>query len=151
MSTTRLYGVVLTVVTLAAVAWPLGRHPLAGDSFPLSTYPMFAQRRRDARLYLEYVVAVGPGGGRRHVPPALVASPEVMQAITTVHQAVARGDAPVLCRRVAERLARRSSYRGFDTVQVVAGNHAAIAYLVDGVHGSERILAACPIPREGAP
>lgn len=151
VSMTRLYGVAITVVTLVAVAWPVTRPPIAGDSFPLSTYPMFAQRRPAARMYLEYVVAVGPEARRRHVPPALVASPEVMQAIMSVHQAIARGDAAGLCRRVAARLARRPSYDRFDEVQVVAGNHAAIAYLVDGRHGQERILASCPIVRPGPP
>ncbi len=147
VNATRWYGLVVTLVAAVAVAWPLTRHPIAGDSFPLSTYPMFATRRKDARLYLEYVIATGPGGARRHVPPALVASPEVMQAIVTVHAAVSRGDAAGLCRRVAARLAPRAGYRAFDEVQVIAGNHRAIAYLVDGQRGTERTLTRCPIVR----
>lgn len=104
------------MLALAAVLWPLSRDPVRKDDFPLSTYPMFATRRKDARLYLEYVIATGPAGARRHVPPELVASPEVMQAIVSVHAAVARGDATGLCRRVATRLAPRAGYRGFDEV-----------------------------------
>ena len=150
MNPTRWFGLVVTVVTAAAVAWPLSRHPVAGDSFPLSTYPMFASRRKDARLYLEYVVATGPDVPRRHVPPELVASPEVMQAIVSVHAAVARGDAAGLCRRVAGRLAARRDYRRFDQVAVIAGDHRAIAYFVRGDRGTERTLATCPIVR-GAP
>lgn len=150
VNATRWYGLVVTLVAAVAVAWPLTRHPVAGDSFPLSTYPMFATRRKDARLYLEYVIATGPAGVRRHVPPELVASPEVMQAIVSVHAAVARGDAPGLCQRVAARLASRGGYRGFDEVQVIAGNHRAIAWFVRGERGSERTLARCPIVR-GAP
>jgi len=150
VNATRWYGLVVTLIAALAVAWPLTRHPVAGDSFPLSTYPMFATRRKDARLYLEYVIATGPGGARRHVPPELVASPEVMQAIVSVHAAVARGDATGLCRRVATRLAPRAGYRGFDEVQVIAGNHRAIDWFVKGVHGTERTLARCPIAR-GAP
>ncbi|MBK9036031.1 MAG: hypothetical protein IPL61_33085 [Myxococcales bacterium] len=147
MNATRWFGLVVTVVAAVAVAWPLARHPVAGDSFPLSTYPMFATRRKDARLYLEYVVATGPDLARRHVPPALVASPEVMQAIVSVHAAVARGDAAGLCRRVAARLAVRGDYRAFAQVEVIAGTHRAIDYFVRGDRGVERTLATCPIAR----
>jgi hypothetical protein len=108
---------------------------------------MFATRRKDARLYLEYVIATGPDGARRHVPPELVASPEVMQAMVTVHATVARGDAAGLCRRVAARLAGRAGYRGLDQVQVIAGTHRAIEYFVRGDRGSERTVVACPIVR----
>lgn len=132
---------------LTAVAWPLTRDPLAGDSFPLSTYPMFATPRKDARLRMAYVIAVGPEARRRHVPPELVASPEVMQTIVAVQRAVGRGEAGLLCRRVAGRLAGRASYRGFDQVQIVDGDHRAIDYLVRGVRGTERVVTACPIER----
>jgi hypothetical protein len=73
-----------------------------------------------------------------------------MQAIVSVHAAVARGDAPKLCQRVAARLAPRGGYRGFDEVQVIAGNHRAIDWFVRGDRGTERTLARCPIVR-GAP
>lgn len=145
MTPTRWYGLVVTLVVAVAVAWPLAWHPARGDSFPLSTYPMFAQRRKDARLHLEYVVATGADGRRRHVPPELVASPEVMQAIVAVQRAVGRGEAPVLCRQVAARLVGRSDYRGFDRVLVIAGDHKAIDYFVRGDRGVERTLASCMI------
>lgn len=130
---------------VTAVAWPLARDPVAGDSFPLSTYPMFAVRRKDARLRMAYVVATGPDDRRRHVPPELVASPEVMQTIIAVQRAVGRGEAPVLCRQVAARLAGRGSYRGFDAVEIIDGDHRAIAYLLHGQRGRERTIARCPI------
>ncbi len=150
MTATRWYGLIVTLVAAVAVAWPLAWHPARGDSFPLSTYPMFAQRRKDARLHLDYVVATSADGRRRHVPPELVASPEVMQAIVSVQRAVGRGEAPILCREVAARLAGRGDYRGFDQVQVIAGDHKAIDYFVRGDRGRERTLATCAIAR-GAP
>lgn len=147
MTPTRWYGLAVTLVAAVAVAWPVTRHPVAGDSFPLSTYPMFATRRKDARLYLEYVVATGPDGRRRHVPPALVASPEVMQTMVSIHAAVARGDAAGLCRRVAARLADRAGYAAYDHVSVMAGTYRAIAYFVDGDRGDEHVVTTCAIAR----
>ena len=142
-----MFGLVVTVVALVAVAWPLSRDPVRGDSFPLSTYPMFASRRPGAKVGLVYVIATAADGARRHVPPYLVASAEVMQAIVTVAQAVSRGDAAGLCRRVAARVARDGGFAPFTTVQVIAGNHAAVDYLVHGKRGTERVLATCAIER----
>ena len=39
MNGTRWFGLVVSIVALAAVAWPLQKHPASGDDFPLSTYP----------------------------------------------------------------------------------------------------------------
>lgn len=150
MTFTRWFGLGVTVVTMVAVAWPLAWHPVRGDSFPLSTYPMFASRRPGAKLYLEYLVATGPDGARRHVPPELIANHEVIQAIVTVQQAVSRGDAKGLCTRVAARVARDRRFDRMDTLSVIGGNHAAVDYLVRGLHGTERVLAKCAIAR-GAP
>lgn len=147
MSSSRWFGLAVTIVALAVVAWPLTRDPIRGDGFPLSTYPMFAVKRTGARLSLEYLVATGPGDRRRHVPPRLIANAEVMQAIVTVHAAVARGDSKGLCARVAARVARDRGFDGLDTLLVVTGQHAAVDYLVRGVHGTERTLATCPIVR----
>lgn len=144
---TRVFGLAVTLVTLGAVAWPMTQHPVRGDGFPLSTYPMFATRRPGAKLGLEYVIATGPGDARRHVPPRLVANAEVMQAIMSVHNAVVRGDAKGLCSRVAAKVARERGFDAMDTVQVVTGSHAAVDYLVRNIRGTERTLAKCSIPR----
>lgn len=143
----RLWGSLVSIVVLVAVAWPLGRDPEREDSFPLSTYPMFAFKRPGARVAMDYVIALGPAGARRSVPPALVGNPEVMQALMTVRGAVQRGAAPALCREVAARVARDRRFAAFDTVAVVFGDHRAIDYLSRGVHGPEREHTRCPIPR----
>ena len=144
---TRPWGALVAVVALTAVAWPLEREPLRRDDFPLSTYPMFAIRRKDARIVLDYVIATGPGDARVHVPPRLVAGPEVMQAMMTVSRAVARGHAATLCAEVAARLTGRGRYAGYDTVKVISGNHLAVPYLTRGERGRETVRASCPIPR----
>jgi hypothetical protein len=145
--TTRRWGGLVSVLVLAAVAWPLTRDPARGDSFPLSTYPMFAFRRPDARVALHYAVATGPGGARRHVPPERVANAEVMQAMMTLRGAASRGESPRLCREIAARLTYDARFAAMDTVQIVFGDHRGVAYLTRGVHGPERELARCPIPR----
>ncbi len=144
---TRPWGALVTLVVLAAVTWPLARPPQAGDDFPLSTYPMFAVRRPDARVVLTYVIATGPGDARVHVPPAMVAGPEVMQAMMTIGRAVGRGQAPALCAEIAARLAARRGYDRYDTVQVVTGDHRAVDYLTAGIRGPESVRARCPIVR----
>ncbi len=147
VTTTRLWGAVVSIAMLAAVAYPLRRDPIRGDSFPLSTYPMFAFKRPGARVAIDYVIVTGPGEARRHVPPELVANAEVMQALMTVRRAVQSGHASTLCAEVAGRTSRDRRFDGFDTVAVVFGDHKGVDYLVRGVRGPERTHARCPIPR----
>ncbi len=147
---TRLWGGLVSLAVLGAVAWPLGRDPVREDSFPLSTYPMFAVKRAGARVAIDYVIATGPDGARRHVPPELVANAEVMQALMTVRRAVQRGAASALCAEVAARVAGDRRFVALDAVAVVFGDHRGVDYLVHGRRGGERVHARCPIPR-GAP
>lgn len=140
------WGSFVSVMMIAAVLSPLARDPATEDSFPLSTYPMFAFKRTGAKVALHYVVAVGPGGARTHVPPSLVANHEPMQAMVTVRRAVERGHAAGFCADVAGRVAGDDRFAAHDTVTVVFGVHRAVDYLVRGVRGTETVLARCPIP-----
>jgi hypothetical protein len=144
---TRIWGGLVTVVMLVAVAYPLRRDPVYEDSFPLSTYPMFAFKRPGARVAMDYVIATGPNGARRHVPPELVANHEVMQSLMTIRRAVSSGRAAILCAEVAERAARDRRFDAMDTIAVVFGDHKGVDYLVKHVHGPEKPHATCPIPR----
>lgn len=147
MTATRIWGSVVSVAMLLAVAYPLRRNPVYGDSFPLSTYPMFAFKRPGARVAMDYVIAVGPDDARIHVPPELVANHEVMQALMTIRRAVQSGKASTLCAEVASRAARDRRFDAMDTIQVVFGDHKGVDYLVHRKRGPERIHARCPIPR----
>jgi hypothetical protein len=108
---------------------------------------MFAFKRPGARVALHYVVAVGPGEVRTHVPPSLIANHEPMQAMATVQRAVARGQQAGLCGDVAGRVAGDRRFAAHDTVTIVFGDHRAVEYLTRGVRGRETVLARCPIPR----
>jgi hypothetical protein len=77
------------------------------DSFPLSTYPMFARPRSRPLLY--FAEGASRDGARHRLPPSFVANDEVMQATASVRRAVSAGpDAmQALCRQIAERVASR--------------------------------------------
>jgi hypothetical protein len=143
----RVWGSLVSLALLLAVAYPLTRDPAFGDSFPLSTYPMFAFKRTGARVAMDYVIATGPDGARRHVPPELVANHEVMQALMTIRRAVQSGRAMTLCTEVAARVARDGRFDRMSTIQVVFGDHRGVDYLVRNIHGTERTHARCAIPR----
>jgi hypothetical protein len=145
--TTRVWGSIVSLGLLLVVAYPLTRDPATGDSFPLSTYPMFAFKRPGARVAMDYVVATGPGGARKHVPPELVANHEVMQALMTIRRAVQTRHAATLCAEVAARAARDRAFDRMDTINVVFGDHRGVDYLVHDRVGTERTHARCAIPR----
>lgn len=118
----RAYAVTLILVGLVA-------SPLAGafsmDSFPISTYPMFAATR-STEVSVPHVVLVGADGDEWAASPWDIASDEVLQAQATVRQALGRGDAATeaLCERVAQRV------EGSDAVSVmiVTSRYDAIRY-----------------------
>jgi hypothetical protein len=150
VSARRWYGALVSVAMLGAVAWPLTRAPgrLENDSFPLSTYPMFAVPR-STRVELRYAVGVVPGHPSRFLTPSLVGSHEVLQAMMLVQHAVNGGPSAIddLCRAVAARVAVDDEYRDVTAVAIVRGVHDAVDLLVRGVRGSERELGRCPLER----
>lgn len=145
----RLVGAVVSVVAIVATASPVLRRPARDDSFPLSTYPMFAFSRPLKQTF-EYAVGYTDAGERRTIRPRHVANAEVMQAIMTFASAVRRRAVPELCDRIAARVAADPALADVTTVQIVRGTHDALAFLVHGERGPERQLATCAVPRPGA-
>jgi len=99
-SSERIFAAAFGVGLLGAVLWPVLADP-PFDSFPLSSYPMFAKARPTEAVPIAHVVAFDAGGGGRVVPPTMLGSIEVMQAMRTVELTLNRGDAGELCRRTA--------------------------------------------------
>lgn len=116
----------ISVVLAGAVALPLVGL-VQDDSFPVSTYPMFAARRT-AEVTISHAVAVDVDGTRRAVSPGAVANLEVMQAFETVRQAVRQGPAATqrLCERIATRLAGDGARAA--RVEIVSERYDAVAY-----------------------
>jgi hypothetical protein len=120
--------VVAAVVAAVLVVAPTLRQP-PRDSFPLSTYPMFAADRGPVAA-VNTVLGIDAGGVARTLSPELIGgSDEVILAAATVTNAVRRGDATALCRAVAERAAtgeRAGEWRRFE---VVTHRYDTVAYL----------------------
>jgi hypothetical protein len=141
---------VYLVIALAGVAvlWPLVRTPPV-DSFPLSTFPMFAQSR-PSEIDIDHVVATDAAGTRRVVPPGLLGQSEVLQAKALVAGAVSRGRAASrsLCREVAERLAAEPAWSSSVRVEVRSDRYRVIEYF-DGARDpiASRVHARCALPR----
>ena len=121
-SRVRAYG--LTIILVGLVVSPLAG-AFADDSFPISTYPMFATAR-SSETNLTHVILIDEEGHERTAPPAAVANDEVLQVQETILQALRDGKAATasLCERVAGRVAGS----GATTVQIVTSTFDAILY-----------------------
>jgi hypothetical protein len=108
-----LVSLVLLAAVLAPLGWP--QH----DSFPFSTYPMFAGTAASS-IDVEHVVAIDGAGRVTVVPPELVASREVLQAKRSIVEAIGRGRGAVaeLCRAIAARVAAAHSPAGAVALEV---------------------------------
>jgi hypothetical protein len=145
VSRDRVFGAVVSIAMIAATVAPVTWNPYE-DSFPLSTYPMFATPRSTA-IDMHYVIGLSKGGDVRwHVPPPILGSSEVLQAKAIVDRAIAGGPTTIkaLCDGVARRVAAERSDIAF--VSIVRGKHDAVAYLVRGKKGSEIERHRCKVP-----
>lgn len=122
---TRAIGYVVTLGATLAVLSPL--LPGSADSFPLSTYPMFAAARGQPTLFA--VVGTARDGSERRLPAALVASGEVLQTKVLIQRTVERGPGAIaeLCRRTAAKV-RSSALEDVAFVDVVRRRYDPIAY-----------------------
>ncbi|MBX3159722.1 MAG: hypothetical protein KF773_27375 [Deltaproteobacteria bacterium] len=145
---TRVGPAAISAVLVGATLWPLARDPAKGDSFPLSTYPMFASGRPQ-KIAISYAIAETATGARRELTPAHLGTAEVMQAFVIVDGAIARGPAGTraLCQEVAVRVAGDADLAEVARVRIVTGMHDTVAYLVDGAPGTLTERARCQVRR----
>lgn len=122
---------------LALVAAPGFGDP-DDDSYPLSTYPMFA-RARD-KPWLSSAEGVDSSGQSVRLSPSIVANDEVMQAAATVRRAVAAGPVALaaLCSTIAGRVATDTSYQSVRHVRIVSARFDPVGYFVEGPVPEER-------------
>jgi hypothetical protein len=129
----------------------------AADSFPLSTYPMFARARGQPTLYS--VVARAAGGREERLPPALLGSKEVLQAKVLIQRSVEAGPEALarLCEDTALRVvARAPEFVDARSVAIVARQYEPLDYFVKGPAPlAEQLLFECTLPgrspSDGAP
>ncbi|MDB4976031.1 MAG: hypothetical protein JWN48_4372 [Myxococcaceae bacterium] len=145
MSRALAYGVGLGF--LALVAAPGFGSP-DDDSYPLSTYPMFARAR--GKPWLDFVEGLDAKGEAVHLEPRLVASDEVMQAAASVRRAVAGGPLTLapFCEDIAARVARSPAHTEVLAVRIVGARFDPLRYFVEGPTPEERLEHfRCPVAR----
>jgi hypothetical protein len=142
----RAWSYALGAALIIAVLLPLAGSPRA-DSFPLSTYPMFAGRQ-SSQATIPHAIVIDAAGVRSPLPPVAVANDEVIQAFETLRQAVRQGpDATArLCTRAADWYSGRGE--GPARVEIVSDTYNAVAYF-DGEKEpiSTEVHATCEVPR----
>ena len=121
-------GVVMSLVVMGCVVpigWPRGR-----DSFPLSSYPMFSERR-DGRSVRLVVAVVSDRGAIEVLPTEATGHRQLTQAVRALRNAVeAGGDRPGrLCDEVAEWV-RGSRPDATGRVGIVTVSYDAVGYLI---------------------
>lgn len=120
--------------------------PGSVDSFPLSTYPMFARPRDE--LTLHALIAIAPDGSEQPIGPELLAGGEVLQAKALIQNSVARGPRAMaeLCELALQRLAAGPEPRRGISVQLVRQRYRPLDYFL----GERRPLERHSLQRCGA-
>ena len=118
-----IFGLALVIVSPALAAAPK-------DSFPLSSFPMFSQGRKDATVSVEHAVAIDGDGRETPIPPRIVGSDEVLQAKATIARAIKTGDraAHDLCVSIGRRLVKEASFQGTRSIELRTTKLDAVAY-----------------------
>jgi hypothetical protein len=104
----------------------------APDSFPLSTFPMFASARGTPVLYS--MIGRSMGGAVQHLEPALIGSKEVLQTKVLIERSVAEGEAGMaaLCSATAERAAASPAGRNLRSIEIVSRRYDPVGYFARG-------------------
>lgn len=130
--------------------------PLLGvqrrDSFPISTYPMFAKQRGQPTFHR--LVAVFEDGSREAVPPELVASAEVLQMKVIVTRAVRRGKKAMrlLCQEVALKVSRSERFATTSELQLEEVRFDSIHYFTEAPKPvAAKTLMHCLVPMAERP
>jgi hypothetical protein len=112
------------------------------DSFPLSTYPVYASAR-SREMSIVTAVGIQSDGIERRLPMALIArTDDPLIAEQRLRDAVDTGEAGGLCRRIAD-----AAPEGILTVLVVSERHDAVRRAAGEPSQLERIIEArCLVP-----
>jgi hypothetical protein len=144
----RWLAALVGLLTLGAVLSPLGS--MQADSFPISSYPMFARPRGQPTLYA--VSARGRDGGELRLPAEVIGSSEVLQTKVLIQRSVEGGPEAMqaLCSGVAGRIAAQpAAYGDPIAVEIVRRRFDPIAYFERGPEPIEQErLLRCQVPQK---
>lgn len=139
------YGWGMSLVVLSI--WPVFRSPPV-DSYPLSTYPMFSQRR--GQPWLHRMLALDDTGNAAPLSPKLIANSEALQAAATIRRAVDGGKSTLkaLCSEAAARVSGDPELSRVQRLQIQAIQYDPIEYFVgERVPIAARTLHSCRVRR----
>jgi hypothetical protein len=117
----------------------------SSDSFPLSTYPMFAQHRGQPKMVK--LVAI-TSEGQVPVRPELLGTGEVLQAKVLLEQLAVQSEAKreKFCARTATRLAELPEAANWRQLELVRVKYDPIEYFYNGAKPvSEKVLTRCSL------
>ncbi len=147
-SHSRFPAYVIGLGVVVATAWPAFKSAQL-DSFPLSTYPMFARVIDKPRI--SFVERLDEDEEAQRLSPELLGSDEVMQTYRTVKNAVRKGPkaARALCRSFAARIAKRENNAEDVRLRIVRARFDPVPYFVENAEPDEReIIAECSVLRK---
>ena len=124
----------VATVVVAAVVSPAVRR---SDSFPLSTYPMYASARNGTATFATARGIDASGGDRRLSMRTIARTDDPLIAQSRVAEAIRSGAAAQLCAEIAER-ARRPVIE----VEVVEERHDLVAQVAGRASLRQRTLHA---------
>jgi hypothetical protein len=137
------FGALLLALTLS----PAFRS-FTDDSYPFSTYPMFARDR--STVCVSHVQGLDAAGASRSLPPPIIVNEEITQAQQLVQAAVRRGERALLelCEVVAGRVAANEEFSAVARVEIVTSCYEPVTYFIAGPKplSSER-HAGCEVRR----
>lgn len=144
----RPFRALFGVAVVLATASPLLRNP-AQDSYPLSTYPMFARTLQSPQL--TFADGLTRAGSARRLPPELVANDEPMQAMRTLKLTANQGPKALarLCAGIAARVAEAPDFADVRRVRIARARFAPLRYFEpDGVAPETEPLVECRVRRK---
>lgn len=100
------------------------------DSFPLSTFPMFSEGRKDGTVTVDHALALDEAGRETPIPPRIVGSDEVLQARATIGRAIKKGakESKDLCAKIAARAATNDDFATARTIELRTTRVDAVAW-----------------------
>ncbi len=141
----RRLRILVTVVAVGALVAPV---VLDRDSFPLSTYPMYARVRGDEVTFAT-AHAVGPDRERSSLTLEVIGdSDDPLIVAGELRRAVRDGRAQARCHEIAERARQWDALPdGTTTIEVVTERHAVVA-AVSGQRSlrDRTVHASCKVP-----
>jgi hypothetical protein len=139
----RWWGASVLLASIVVTAWPMFR-PLEEDSFPLSTFPMFARHRGTPVMH--QFVGIEGDGTRVRITPELVGTSEVLQAKAVIDRAArSKKRSAALCRVLANHSEDHTEFRNVRSFELYRVKFDPVRYFTEGPEPIEqKLLYKCP-------